>query len=129
MDTDGHGSQLVEGALTHSVLGAAFEFLNTLGHGLREKTYERALVVEFGLRGLVFERQRTFDVFYKDMRVDEFVPDLVVAGKVIVDTKVVDRLGDIERGQMLNYLRITGLEVGLLLNFKRPKLEWERIVL
>jgi len=129
MDTDGHGLNLAEHEVTHAVIGAAFEVLNTLGHGLREKTYERALMVEFNLRGIACTQQRTFEVLYKDVRVDEFVPDLVVAGTVIVDTKVIERIGDIERGQMLNYLRITGLEVGLVLNFRRPKLEWERIVL
>ena len=63
------------------------------------------------------------------MKVGEFVPDLIVDSSVIVDTKVIDRITDIERGQMLNYLRITKLRVGLILNFKNPKLEWERIVL
>ena len=58
-----------------------------------------------------------------------FVPDLIVYGKIIVDTKVIERITDIERGQMLNYLRITKLRVGVILNFKHPKLEWERIVL
>jgi len=66
---------------------------------------------------------------YKGERVSEFVPDLVVEDPVIVDAKVIDRITDHERGQMLNYLRITALRVGLVVNFRRPKLEWERIVL
>ncbi|MEY4005951.1 MAG: hypothetical protein RLZZ221_2047 [Verrucomicrobiota bacterium] len=66
---------------------------------------------------------------YKGERVSEFVPDLVVEDSVIVDAKVIDRITDHERGQMLNYLRITALRVGLVVNFRRPKLEWERIVL
>ena len=61
--------------------------------------------------------------------VGEFVPDLLVNGVVVVDTKTIDRITDVERGQMLNYLRITKLGVGLILNFKHPKLEWERMVL
>lgn len=66
---------------------------------------------------------------YKGEKVSEFVPDLVVDDAVIVDTKVIDRITDHERGQMLNYLRVTGLRVGLIVNFRRPKLEWERIIL
>jgi len=129
MNTDGHGLALKEGELTHAIVGAAFEVLNALGHGLREKTYENALVVEFGLCGLAVAQQLSFDVFYKSVRVDAFVPDLIVGDKILVDTKVVDRIADVERGQMLNYLRITKLPVGLILNFKCPKLEWERLVL
>jgi GxxExxY protein len=63
------------------------------------------------------------------VQVGEFVPDLIAFGSVIVDTKVIDRITDLERGQMLNYLRITKLRVGLILNFKKPKLEFERVVL
>ena len=56
-------------------------------------------------------------------------PDLIAVDQVIVDTKVIDRITDVERGKMLNYLRIAKLRVGLILNFKHPHLEWERIVL
>jgi GxxExxY protein len=111
------------------IVGAAFEVLNTLGHGLHEKPYENALVVEFSLAKISFEQQRRFPVIYKTVRVSEYVPDLIAFGTVIVDPKVIDRITDHERSQMLNYLRITGLKVGLILNFKRAKLEWERIVL
>jgi len=68
-------------------------------------------------------------VLYKGHKVGLFVPDLIAFGSVVVDAKVVDRITDVERGQMLNYLRITKLRVGVLLNFKNAKLEWERIVL
>jgi GxxExxY protein len=111
------------------IVGAAFEVLNMLGHGLHEKPYENALVVEFSLAKIPFEQQRRFPVIYKTVQVSEYVPDLIAFGTVIVDPKVIDRITDHERGQMLNYLRITGLKVGLILNFKRAKLEWERIVL
>ncbi|HOX59434.1 MAG TPA: GxxExxY protein [Candidatus Paceibacterota bacterium] len=114
---------------THTIIGCAFEVLNALGHGLNEKCYENALVVEFRLRGIGFTQQRQFEVLYKQERVGLFVPDLIAYDQVIVDTKVIDRITDAERGQMLNYLRITKLRVGLILNFKHPRLEWERIVL
>lgn len=115
--------------LTHTIIGCAMEVLNTMGHGLNEKPYENALTVDFDLRGLAFDQQRNYDVMYKGVRVGNFIPDLIVADVVIVDAKVVDHITDTERGQMINYLRITGLEVGLIINFAHAKLEWERIVL
>lgn len=112
-----------------AVVGSAMEVLNELGHGLHEKPYENALVVEFELRKIPWQQQRQFEVLYKSHKVGLFVPDLIAFGAVVVDTKVIDRITDVERGQMLNYLRITKLRVGVILNFKHPKLEWERLVL
>src|SRR6058998_805399 len=110
------------------IVGCAMEALNEIGHGLNEKVYENSLTVEFKLRGIAFDQQRHFEVLYKGHHVGEFVPDLIVFGAVILDTKVIEKITDVERGQMLNYLRITKLRVGLILNFKHAKLEWERIV-
>ena len=110
------------------VVGCAIEVLNTLGHGLIEKPYENAVVVEFGLRKIPFRQQPAFDILYKGHKIGLFVPDLIAFDSIVVDTKVIDRITDHERGLMLNYLRITNLRVGVILNFKRAKLEWERIV-
>jgi GxxExxY protein len=129
MDTNKHEEEWLHGDLGFQAVGCAMEVINGLGNGLHEKPYENALVVEFGLRHLACEQQRRFNVLYKKVQVGEFVPDLIVGGEVIVDTKVIDRITDLERGQMLNYLRITSLRVGLILNFKNPKLEWERLIL
>ena len=111
------------------IVGCAMEVLNGLGHGLHEKPYENALVVEFGLRGISHLQQPRFDVLYKTVIVGEYVPDLIAFNAVVMDAKVIDAITDHERGQMLNYLKITGHKVGVILNFKRAKLEWERIVL
>jgi GxxExxY protein len=111
------------------IVGCAIEVLNTLGHGLLEKPYENALVVEFGLRKIPFRQQPVFDVLYKDQKVGLFVPDLITFDAVVVDTKVIDGITKHERGLMLNYLRIANLRIGVILNFKQAKLEWERIVL
>ena len=111
------------------IVGCAIEVLNTLGHGLVEKPYETALVVELGLRKIPLRQQPAFDVLYKGHKIGLFIPDLIAFDSIVVDTKVIDRITDHERGLMLNYLRITNSGVGLILNFKRAKLEWERIVL
>ncbi len=111
------------------VVGCAIEVLNTLGHGLLEKAYENAIVVEFLLRKIPFQQQPAFDVLYKGHNIGLFVPDLIAFNSLVVDTKVIDRITDHERGLMLNYLRITSLRVGAILNFKHARLEWERVVL
>jgi GxxExxY protein len=111
------------------IVGCAIEVLNTLGHGMVEKPYENALVVEFRLREIPFRQQPVFDVLYKGNKVGLFVPDLIAFDAVVVDTKVIDRITDHERGLILSYLCITKLRVGVILNFKHRKLEWERIVL
>jgi GxxExxY protein len=111
------------------IVGCAIEVLNTLGHGFTEKRYENALVIEFLLRKIPFNQQPPYDVLYKGHNIGLFVPDLIVFDAVVVDTKVIDKITDHERGLMLNYLRITALRVGVVLNFKHRKLEWERIAL
>ena len=99
-----------------------------MGHGLHEKPYENALTIEFGLRKISWVQQKRFDVVYKSFRVGEYIPDLIVFDQIIVDTKVIPRITDLERGQMLNYLKTTDLRVGAIINFSKPKLEWERII-
>ena len=113
----------------HRIVGCAMEVLNTLGHGLLEKPYENSLAVEFGLQGIPFRQQPKFDVVYKTVIVGEYIPDLICFDQIVVDAKTIDCIGDHEMGQMLNYLKITGLRVGIILNFKRAKLEWKRVVL
>ena len=97
--------------------------------GSFEKPYETALVVELGLRKIPLRQQPAFDVLYKGHKIGLFIPDLIAFDSIVVDTKVIDRITDHERGLMLNYLQITGARIGVILNFKHAKLEWERIVL
>jgi GxxExxY protein len=87
------------------------------------------LVVEFGLRKVPYQQQSLFDVLYKGHKVGLLIPDLIAFDAVVVDTKVIEQITDHERGLMLNYLRITKLRVGVILNFKHAKLGWDRIVL
>ena len=127
MDTNKH--ELLLKDEVYQVVGCAMEVLNTLGHGLLEKPYENALVVEFGLKGIPCRQQTRFPVIYKAVEVGEYIPNLIAFESVIIETKTIELITDIERGQVINYLKITGLRVGVILNFKHAKLEWERIVL
>src|SRR5262245_3807945 len=115
MDTNGHESnrKLLLKDEVFQVVGAAFEILNEVGHGFHEKPYENALVVEFAKRGIQIDQQRNYDILYKGEKIGLYIPDLIVFNSVIVDAKVIDHITDFERGQMLNYLRISKLRVGV----------------
>ena len=112
---------------THQIIGSAMEVLNEIGHGFHEKIYENALVVEFGLRQIPVSQQPDFPVTYKSVIVGSYVPDLICFGLVVVDAKTIEEITDYEIGKMLNYLKVTNLQVGLLINFKHPKLEFKRV--
>jgi GxxExxY protein len=127
MDTNKHELKLKDEVF--QIVGSALEVLNSLGHGLTEKPYERSLAVEFGLRGIPYSLQSRFTVVYKTINVGEFVPDIIAYEQIVVEVKCVDRITNAERGQVVNYLKITGLPVGIILNFRHAKLEWERFVL
>ena len=113
----------------HRIVGCAMEVLNSVGHGLHEKIYENGLVVEFKLRSILFVQQPQFSVSYKSVELGKYIPDLICFDQVIVDTKTIEQISDHEIGQMLNYLKVSGLKVGLLINFRHAKLEWKRVVL
>lgn len=117
------------GKETYELIGCGMEVLRELRCGLYEKPYENAMLVEFRIRGIAFQQQPSYRVHYKGVDVGKYIPDLVAYGQVIVDLKVIERIGQNEIAQMLNYLRITQLPVGLILNFKHQDLEYKRVVL
>ena len=112
---------------THRIIGCAFEVLNTIGCGFYEKIYENALVVDFNLLGIPHNQQQRFDILYKQTVVGFYVPDLIAFGQIIVDCKTIEHIAEEDLGKMINYLKVTGLRVGLILNFKHPKLQFERV--
>ena len=115
--------------LVYQVVGYAMEVINELGHGLREKTYEKALIVEFQRNEAHFSQQKIYQVLYKNVHVDDYIPDLLVNDELIVEVKVAENICDEHIGQVINYLKISGCSLGLILNFKHPKLQWKRVIL
>lgn len=113
---------------TDAIIGSAFAVLNEIGHGYHEKPYENGLAVEFQFRKIPFVQQPRYPILYRSIKISEFIPDLIAFEKIIVDTKMIERITDLKIGQMLNYLKVTGLPIGLILNFKNPKLEVRRVV-
>ena len=130
MNTDQPNSQsiLVEGELTEKILGAAFKVQNKLGAGFLEKVYVNALSFELQRSGLVVEHQKIFAVKYEDAIVGEYQADLVIGGKVILECKAVSNLDPVHEAQLINYLKVSGVHVGLLINFGRPALQYRRLV-
>jgi GxxExxY protein len=125
IDTDKHGLN----DITFKINGCAMDVLNSIGHGFQEKTYENALAVALKKRNLKFSQQANFSVMFENEIVGTFVPDFVVEDQVIVELKTVDHIGNAEKGQALNYLRASGLKLGIILNFKHSKLDWQRLAL
>jgi len=105
--------------LTESIIGAAYAVHNALGYGFVEKVYENALRIELEEGGLTVEQQVPISVSYRGRPVGDYVADMVVDGKVIVETKAVSELAKEHEVQLVNYLKGTGTQVGLLINFGR----------
>jgi len=113
--------------LTDTILNAFYKVYNTLGYGFLEKVYENALAIELRKRGLAVVQQVPINVYYEGVVVGEYVANMLVDGKVIIEGKTADAVAGEHEAQLLNYLRATEIEVGLLLNFG-PKPEFRRKV-
>ena len=115
--------------LTETVISAVFEVSNTLGAGFLEKVYERALLLELKLRGIQVKPQASFPVRYKGQRIGDFYADLLIENILVIELKCTDRLTNEHMAQCINYLKVSGLHLCLLVNFQKPSVEWKRIVL
>jgi GxxExxY protein len=119
---------MIDLPVSRRVIGCAFAVSNALGAGFLESVYENALCIELADRRIAFERQAQLRVIYKNLVVGHFVADLVVERLLLVELKALKQLTSDHEAQVMNYLKATGLHVGLLLNFGTPKLEIRRIV-
>ena len=114
--------------ITEKIIGCAFRVSNTLGAGFLEKVYENALAHELRKSGLAVLQQHPVAVFYDDVVVGEYFADLLIEGYVIVELKALAKLDESHFAQSLNYLKATGQQFGLLLNFGTPRVEVKRVV-
>ncbi|MFC7335619.1 GxxExxY protein [Haloferula chungangensis] len=112
---------------TKEIIGIAFEVMNEVGCGYREKAYERAMVREFQLRSIPYDQQKIFPLVYKDIEIDSLIPDLIAYDQIIIDTKTIKYITDRELAQMLSYLQAAKLSLGLIINFGNPKVEVKRV--
>jgi len=114
--------------ITEHILAASFEIMNEIGHGFLESVYERSLFIVLQARGLTVQSQVPIEVMFRKNVVGEFFADLLVENKVIVELKAVKSLAPEHQAQVINYLNATGIEVGLLINFGAPKMDYHRLV-
>ncbi|MBL9001038.1 MAG: GxxExxY protein [Phycisphaerae bacterium] len=119
--------ELLHERVTSAIIGCAFEVINELGAGFLESVYHRALRVALAGKGLRVELEHSIAVMFRNQRVGEFYADLFVEGVVIVELKAVKALAPEHQAQVINYLKATGIEVGLLINFGNPTLEFKRL--
>lgn len=112
--------------LTEKVIGACFEVSNELGVGFLESVYEKALLVALRDKGLTAERQLPINVSFREVIVGEFFADIMVGNKLIVELKAVKSLLPEHAAQVLNYLRASAIQTGLLVNFGQARLEYRR---
>ena len=103
--------------ITEKIIGASYKVHNTLGYGFLEKVYQNSLSIELRSLNLEIEVEKPIKVLYNGEIVGNYVADIVVEDKVIVEIKAVKELSDIHEVQLVNYLKATGIEVGLLINF------------
>ena len=114
--------------ISERTINAAYKVSNTLGSGFLEKVYENALAHQLRKDGVKIEQQRPIKVYYDDVVVGDYFADLIAEGIVIVELKAARRIEDIHLAQTLNYLKVTGLKLGLILNFGKPRVEIKRVV-
>jgi len=114
---------------TYAIIGAAMEVHAVKGCGFLEPVYQECLEVELGLRHIPFEREKQYPIHYKGRRLTKtYKADFVCYGQVIVEAKALSQLTSREEAQVLNYLKSSGLHIGLLINFGTESLQWRRIV-
>lgn len=103
--------------LTEKIINAAYKVHNVLGFGFLERVYQNALMIELKRMGLIVSNEMPIKVYYRNEIVGEYIADIIVEDKVILELKAVKDLAEIHEVQLVNYLKATGMEVGLLINF------------
>ncbi len=123
---DGQDKNLKHEEITKAVIGCAFEVINELGAGFLESVYEKALLLALKQKGISATAQHPVEVMFRNENVGNFYADIFVEEKVIVELKAVKAIAQEHQAQIINYLNATGIEVGLLINFGNPRLEYKR---
>ncbi|MEJ2664944.1 MAG: GxxExxY protein [Spirochaetia bacterium] len=121
-------AELIYKQLSYKILGMAFSVHNILGPGLLESAYEGAMCIELSKAGVPFSRQQVYPLDYKGELIGGYIADLVVDNTIILELKSVQQLNRVMEAQLINYLKLSWLPVGYLINFNSTSLEWKRFV-
>jgi GxxExxY protein len=123
-------AELIMKEEVYAIIGAAMEVHRNKGHGFSEPVYQECMEIELAMRDPPAIPQKEMLIFYKSRQLKKtYIADFVAYGKIIVELKALDRLTEREEAQVINYLKASGFEVAVLINFGAPSLEWKRIVL
>ena len=115
--------------LSYKIIELALEVHNELGCGFLEKVYENALMILLDREGIAARQQVPADVYFQNKVVGQYFADILVDNKIILELKTVEAISDVHKAQVLNYLRATGIKLGLIMNFAKPRFEYKRLVL
>lgn len=114
---------------SYKIIGACFEVHKILGHGFKESVYKDALEVEFKKTGIPFQREKSYNIFYKEQKLKHFfVADFIAYDTIILEIKIGQYIGDPYLKQTLNYLKASGLKLGIVINFGASSLEYQRVL-
>ena len=113
--------------ITGAIIGCCFDVMKELGPGFLENVYKKALVITMRQKGLEVDVERAFEIIFRGQQIGRYYADLVVCQTVIIEVKCCDCLIGEHQAQLFNYLKVSRLPVGLLVNFRRRKLEWKRL--
>ncbi len=120
--------EIVYKDLSYKIVGLAMEVHSKLGYGFLEKVYENALMLLFRREGIKAEQQAAIKVHFEGEIVGEYFADILIEDKIILELKVLDKITDVHIAQALNYLKATGLQLAIIINFGKRKLEYERLI-
>ena len=114
---------------SYKIIGACFEVHKALGHGFKEVVYKDALELEFKQLGITYQREKPFTIFYKEQKLKHFfVADFIAYDSIILEIKQAGYIGDPYIKQTLNYLKASGIRLGIVINFGKPSLEYQRVI-
>ncbi len=119
---------LIYSEISYKIVGIAFDIFNKLGYGFQEKYYQRAFAKELDLLKIKYEKEKNIDVKYKDESIGRYLMDFVVDNKIVVEFKVRPRLGYIDIKQVLNYLKVGGFKLAIIIYFTNSGVKYRRIV-
>jgi len=125
----GENKSIIHKDLSYKVIELALEVHNELGCGFLEKVYENALMVLLEREAIPARQQAPADVYFQGKVIGQYFADILVDNKLILELKTIDTIANVHKAKVLNYLRATGIKLGLILNFAKPKLEYKRLVL
>ena len=120
--------QFIEKELSYKVMGLCFMVHSSLGPGLLESAYKRALAVELRYCCIPFEKEKEYSVYYRKQLIGKYYADLVVDNRIILELKAVSRFDGMMKALLINYLKISGIKVGYLVNFRNKDVEHERFI-